>query len=58
MINTSLHLSLRLAGSDILEHLKALYHLVMVTIDDLQLFYLILKERRGVLMTPYFLIQN
>jgi len=36
-------LSLRLAGSDILEPLKALYHLVMVTIDDLQLFYLILK---------------
>ena len=54
MINTSLHLSLRLAGSDILEHLKALYHLVMVTIDALQLFYLILRERKDVLMTPFF----
>ena len=40
------------------QHLKALYHLVMFTIDALRLFYLILRERIDVLMTPYFLIQN
>ena len=57
-VNISLHLSLRYAGSDILEHLKALYHLVMITIDALQLFHLILRKKKDVLMTLNFLIQN
>ena len=57
VINTSLHLSLRLTGSDILQHLKALYRLVMVTIHALQLFYLMFRERKDVLMAPFFLFR-
>ena len=57
VINISQHLSLCLAGSVMLEYLKTSYRLVSVIIDALLLFYLILRERKYVLMTLFILFR-
>ena len=58
MINISLYLSLCLAGSDILEHLNTLNRMVVVVIIYiLQLFYLILRERKDFFMA-FFLLRT